>query len=522
MLKILLGELEITGNINPKGKDSKLSNIESSLKKMSTKTLNIEFAQEMDKCDLVLLFISNTVLFDHRFLQVFDHIFINSNTVRRASVYDGKLEIPNPKPILFAGMEELEDLIQNATQIDKRISFIDSSIWHQYVSIKNDYSNLKRFLERIEHSKYKYDLSSCKEYLEFQLRLLLNDFIIKDYNNHFEIIQPFSFHSESQLLAFSKLKCSYLNKFPSIHWRIFFIGDSSSELQCIESLLHDLLNDHIHIISVDPFKGSYIDGAINELETNQYDILIVDHIISSSINKVEYGYTFLEKLRNPTNNKLLMHKGPLGKFWVFPISSIYTTIQENLRAVGIDQSNEIWYIGSGGDPLNSPCHFCNTFLSMLKRQIEMVYFEENEIIQFLNIHFNPPEMKEENEIPYWASGLLGLLLYRFGAHGILYNDSQSTQSSSNKGQIAKESFTNSMLNYLEKDPNGTILYGHTRDLLYKLSFGTSAEWALMFEEIDYLEHFLKTYHEDQISFTLKKGLVRIREHVLEMRRSRRL
>jgi CheY-like chemotaxis protein len=141
-------------------------------------------------------------------------------------------------PIVVEGTNDFKELIkENGNGKERRISYIDSSIWLRYVN-ENDPETLKNiekeFREYYELGLYK--TSRAQENREFNSRLLRNSRLIDFGGGHGGDVVPFVFHSESIMKEMYKdvrRRFADILKIVSDHkikWRVLIVDDHATEL----------------------------------------------------------------------------------------------------------------------------------------------------------------------------------------------------------------------------------------------------------------------------------------------------
>ena len=85
----------------------------------------------------------------------------------------------NPLPIILIGLEDIakeEDDIIKSLNLDQRVKFFDSSIWHRYVALDECFEEkFKNVLEEIKKNQNLklYETSVAREFLEFKTRMMV-------------------------------------------------------------------------------------------------------------------------------------------------------------------------------------------------------------------------------------------------------------------------------------------------------------------------------------------------------------
>ena len=144
------------------------------------------------------------------------------------------------KPIIIFGIKPLKNLIK--TSSDKRLNFLDSSIWIRYADNKDDFEKLK---VEILNCNDLYNTYNAKEIKEFRFRIALNSSLSDIRGDHAKYVVPFLFHSETKMknkaittkVKNGKTKNSLLDKLKKNgkqEWRFLIVDDHAT----IESVVN--------------------------------------------------------------------------------------------------------------------------------------------------------------------------------------------------------------------------------------------------------------------------------------------
>lgn len=325
-------------------------------------------------------------------------------------------------------------------RLDHRVKFLDSSIWHRYISLNsphglageralaaNDFEHrLEKLLAKIigYYEQGLYESVAAVTTLEFQCRMLLNSFIDKAGDRgHHEAVTPFKFHSETVMAEKCERILQFMNKereggtrLSDLKWNLLMVDDHSNtplssihledkkqalehekqpsetnpELINKKELIEQLLsaagtggNPRVNLQIGDCTKGAskIIWQGIEALkkQTPSFDIILLDYLLGESeISKAlkAYGHEFLLEMATVSENGAKLRRGPAGRFWIYPISSFPNAFTDKLRQLNIDGSNRQWFIANGGDPISTPELFCSNFYRLILRQITEYYLHE--------------------------------------------------------------------------------------------------------------------------------------------------
>ncbi|MCB0594506.1 MAG: TIR domain-containing protein [Lewinellaceae bacterium] len=327
--------------------------------------------------------------------------------------------------------QRIENKLLYKINLDHRVKFLDSSIWQRYIPLyttveqvgetkfdppelscsfdKRMAALLKKIIGYYELGLY--ESVAAVTTLEFNCRMLLNSFIQKAGDRgHHETVTPFKFHSETvmeqkceRLIQFFEKERESGKKLSDLRWNMLMVDDhsdtplssikgskqvnSNSHLSNKKSIIGKLLtatgkagNSRLNIeaTGITSSDKEIISQGVKKLKETSYDIILLDYLLGQSESNPKlkaYGHEFLLEMATGSDRKLL-HRGPMGRFWVFPISSFPHAFTDKLHQLNIDGSNRRWYIAYGGDPITTPELFRTNFYRLILRQITEYYLHE--------------------------------------------------------------------------------------------------------------------------------------------------
>ena len=435
------------------------------------------------------------------------------------------------------------DILPIITKCDKQLwekysnrykNFLDSSIWfHIYFEdeeLKDIETQINQYI-----SEGRYNLQRAIEYRELYLRLLNNDYLMKQNDgneeDHANYVCPFLFHSERKSSENLKKEehIEILSKIKQYNWRFLLVDDHCTEkmavvkggiatltkLDIVKTELEKLFkniatekdnktviiatekdteeikkNANIYIECVSSIKE-----AKDKLAEKKYEIILLDYLLGDKVGGGrEYGYELLdwiykqEKAAKGDNSKLNYKKGPDNRFYFMFISAFTTAVSERLLAEGWARSEDYWYIGEGACPVNTPYLFQYRLLHIMEKRMK-----EMGLSKILGINSNDFEksyIKEKiidviyddrTSIRQNANNRFNEVL------SVLYNYKNllvDTHNASNPFDSPESTLATDIV--MKNAYIGGFLE-HLTQLVYLTAFGTVRQWPEMWEEYQFLK-----------------------------------
>lgn len=447
-----------------------------------------------------------------------------------------------PHPIILIGMEDImqdkspenkKDDNHNILEklyLDPCFRFWDSSIWHRYVSLNEDFeTNFGNVFEEIRGylKQGLYTTNVSREFLEFQTRMLVNSYLAPigkgGKGGHATDVTPYKFHSETAMKEKADKELSKKIKYDekNLKWRFLLIDDyanaplrqcsskdgSKTKQEIIESVLKEKVGN-IEICSPDSHGDSklavdLVNWALNKLENKMYDIILLDYLLGENTkqNRRELGSEFLEKLNydlkkeeknnNLDDKKITKNKGPMGKFWIFPISVFSYAMLDEIHQKGIGHMSDNWYLATGADPVNTPQLFRYNLYRFMNLQITTAPINLNGFMEG-SFKSNKVEMTGTDARDCHPE----------------FTTLRSKYDMLNKDKKHNSLFANRVLEKIEEGkPPG--VWEHLTHLIYLLAYGSEIEWPEMWEEYNYVK---KYFNKDGAEFMDK-----IRDYIIELK-----
>ena len=447
-------------------------------------------------------------------------VFIHKKTDRLPILHFCKIDLFNEKT-------KLNGLLRN-------FFIMDSSIWNFFIQyereqdiIRIDNNRLKTVIERISRNTTQglYNLNVSLEYAEFNARKTRESYL-RD-GDHAVHVSPFVFHSEKHIenLINDRFKLPKKdNPKPIIDlildykWRILLVDDKANspmspyreldknrldtKLRIIESRLASIFHTKStaqtiqcrqygkdDILTEDcVFCIEYVENiskAKEALQNREYDIILLDYLLDKGENGGhEYGYDLLNDINSAVeshdHNYLI---GPKDCFFFMFISAYPTAVQERLLAEGLNPHEDYWNINVGACPTNTPQLFSYNLLKFMERRLERLGISKlspTKIIQQIHEIFSPTEGKTVREMADERYRDVLSLQYHYSK---MVKDVEIPKEKKDLFNIGGSVL---VTDFIQQKGWLKGFLEHLSHLVYLVAFGTTRQWAEMWEEYLYI------------------------------------
>ena len=394
----------------------------------------------------------------------------------------------------------------------------------------------------INTDNHLYTLSITHEYADLNARLLEQSHL----NGAHKDVSPFLFHSEREMESFIEdlsygedKKKKVKDVIKEFKWRLLLVDDKSIEylktetsgnkkdinkLQIIYDNLHNILgfdsiwfrrcfddngnpeyfgeicNNNTWLEKDKPKKDNFevvvdcvpsIAEALRCLKKNEYEVILLDYLLGDD----SYGYELLKEIKENHNSYRV---GPNKRFSFMFISAFTTAVKERMLEQGFNKSERnLWYIGDGACPTNTPYLFSYQLLLLMRHRLTDLS-KENEggmmtIVDLLENIYKYNDQAGTGEVRERAHKHFNDLLYMRSKYKSLENDldREEEPKKDEKGGLTKQSngvlvdMRSSLLVYsafkVVHHFSGAF-FEHLQHLVYLTAFGTIRQWQDMWEE----------------------------------------
>jgi hypothetical protein len=428
--------------------------------------------------------------------------------------------------------------------LDKRFRFLDSNIWCrtvEYIDGKEAEfeTAFKAVMETIEKAFdwRLYHKNVCKEYIEFQSRLIKSSKIEHSFGDgHASAVVPFKFHSETAMAQRAKEEHEALSE-KGIQWNLLLIDDYAlASLKEKEEQTEDtakvgkkaiieywlnyldeydsLLDDKLDVIeNIDDAKSKIenkrdvtVKDANNKDKSVKhiYDIILLDYLFSlEQENDYKYGTELLKIISDETDieNRLILGKSVGQSYWIYPISAFPEAMTSDFQEKSIQHLEKDWQLARGADPINTPHLFRCGLFEFMRTQFEKVYFSAKTIFEFLEKYpFIQDEGKSYQEAQReWAAHVFRRYIERFSGIEGLHNSP----------------FKTTMNEHLHQDSirSERELMQSVRQLLFYLAFSTGHSAPVIKMELNQIINLSKNIFGDDYKKEAFPVIKRIGEFV---------
>jgi len=234
-IKVYFCEFE---NLNPLPVGSLFANLKRSV------MIDLEEIDKLEGADIIVAFVKMQDLHDeNKYLNLINEEkrfrlisnFNKKEDFKNRLCKNNDKKCYNSLPIILIGLEDIakeEDNIIKYLNLDQRVKFFDSSIWHRYVALDKSFENkFKKVLDEIINNQNLrlYETSVSREFLEFKTRMMVNSYLASvGTSGHASHLIPYKFHSESLIkkqIAEIEEKEKLKTKFKELRWKFLLVDD---------------------------------------------------------------------------------------------------------------------------------------------------------------------------------------------------------------------------------------------------------------------------------------------------------
>ena len=232
----------------------------------------------------------------------------------------------------------------------------------------------------------------------------------------------------------------------------------------------------------------------------EFDIILLDYLLdkdeSLSNSPRAYGYQLLTKIYK---REVTVELGPQGKLFFMFISAFTTAVNERLTLEGLSRDEEIWLIGEGACPTNTPELFKYRLLHLMKRRLDQTGIRGLSLQNILGIVkdiFSMDDTEEER-----------ILSVREKAHREyprileLHYDYFRLRKNDEKKSILVQSFLKDLVHL------GAMLE-HLLQMVHLIAFGTVRQWPEIWEEYHFFIRTIRVKGDDD-----RKAIIEISKNI---------
>jgi hypothetical protein len=276
------------------------------------------------------------------------------------------------KPIIIYGTKTLTELKEEKQEkYDRRINYLDSSIWLQYVSNQTEFNTAK---DNIAKWGELYNTINAQEIAEFKARQLKNSFVreIEENASHAQNVAPFVFHSQTEMknkaIVPKEANESELKKLNdkekkrNLQWRFLLVDDHATKqvvekdknyknendkpniipkCKVINSILSEHFNVKCHRYEYDKDKtkatecykeccpkpstdkditiwfdcADKMEKAIHKLAKTKYDLILLDYLLDDTKEARNYAHDLLHRIEQYCTTGVKGEDGNIDK-WI--------------------------------------------------------------------------------------------------------------------------------------------------------------------------------------------------------------
>lgn len=274
-------------------------------------------------------------------------------------------------------------------------------------------------------------------------------------------------------------------------------------------------SEDIIIICVENIKD-----ATTLMKECEFDIILLDYLLGKDDKgNQEYGYTLLEELHDlceDATDKVQVLRddyeyqiGPQGKFFFMFISAFTTAISERLNVLGLSRNEDIWEIGEGACPTNTPELFKYRLIHLMKHRLIQSGIEDmqnEKLLETIGNIYREDEgaidrVDRISSVRKKAHNAYHKILGLHYDFTILHKNDKKT--------------SRLVSHFLEDKVHFEAMLEHLLQLIHLTAFGTVRQWPEIWEEYKF---FTRTAHFKGDDDKLSKISRDIEKYIIDLKK----
>ena len=299
-----------------------------------------------------------------------------------------------------------------------------------------------------------------------------------------------------------------------------------------------------------------IDEAEYCLKKYKYEIVLLDYLLEEKNDKTRYGYELLEKIHkwhidkkkrkknNSSDEKRdsgdeeldrLYMPGPNNRFFIMFISAFQTAVHERMLEKGFARTErELWHIGNGACPTNTPYLFSHQLMQLMRHRIHDLKKDKEggkmSIIDLLECIYvkteNGVQDIREDAYKYFNNLLFMREKYKKLENDLSRDDEWYMIDNPNDAKYLMGMKSSLLLWSAFKVVHhfSGAFFDHLQHLVYLTAFGTIRQWQEMWEEYVFVYKELCEYDKyvddegceqkrgRKISDAIQQYIISLKEH----------
>ena len=288
---------------------------------------------------------------------------------------------------------------------------------------------------------------------------------------------------------------------------------------CISDLTRDE-NSDILITCVEDVKT-----ALSLMKEHEFDIILLDYLLTKNQDgKQEYGYDLLIDLDRKAGegkeeermNKLReagYQIGPQGKFFFMFISAFTTAVSERLNVEGLSRNEDIWEIGEGACPTNTPELFKYRLVHLMKRRLDQTGISDlskEEILDTISTIFAKEDQQKDNREGRIQSVRKRAFETYHKVLGYHYDYTLLRKYDKEKSRLVDS--------FLKEQVHMGAMLEHLLQLVHLVAFGTMRQWPEIWEEYKFFERTINLGEKNsKLSDTLSTISKNIEDYIIDLK-----
>ena len=226
----------------------------------------------------------------------------------------------------------------------------------------------------------------------------------------------------------------------------------------------------------------------------------------------------LQSLKDKVINNYKYIIGPRDKYFFMFISAYSSAVRGRLLALGLNQSEDYWYINTGACPINTPQLFLYNLLKLMEKRLDdsgITKLSHQAIIKTVADIYGPDDRPVRDRANDHYQDILSMQYH----YRRMIKDVEYPQKNKSLFSIKNSVL---MTSFVQKNEHLGGLLEHLTQMVHLTAFGTTRQWSEIWEEyLFFRDSFKREKLDEETKIDFEQACEYIEKHVLKLKRQQR-